>query len=433
MQKSGSPKGAEWVRTLLYGVAAFFLARSHHLNWLDDILQERYALPLAPFRLLILLLFLAGAAVYAVRWARKSIRRLNPMLLCLAGLLGYLQLITLLYGGYNAYTLDFAAAFALSLLLDMGLQCEKKSVLRGMAGALELWVYMNLAALLLWPKGAVWIFSAKDFRPQWLLGSHIFYYRTLLPALGLCIVRDQALHGRWTARTYLMLAVCTATVALQGGGTAMLGYMLFAGMLLWCNRRALPRWMSPMPALAASAALLAGILCFNVQQYFAFLIEGILHKSLTLTNRIYIWPKVLEVIRNYPVTGIGYTPLAYTRSFLNNGDHTHNQLLELLMRGGVIALGLYIGMVYLAGREALAHRRSAAVKTAALLLSAFILMGTAEIFQHEALYYPMFMLVFRGRELSEGAQRQPAITVFARVKRDCGRIFTGETDTNEKN
>lgn len=432
MQKSGSSRGAEGVRVLLYGVAAFFLARSHHLNWLDDILQERCALPLAPFRVLLMLLSLAGAGVYAVRWARRRVKRLNPMLLCLAALMGYLQLITLLYGGYNAYTLDFAAALALSLLLDMGLQCEKKSALRGVAGALELWVYMNLAALLLWPKGAVWIFSAKDFRPQWLLGSHIFYYRTLLPALGLCIVRDQVLHGRWTARTYLMLMVCTATVALQGGGTAMLGYMLFAGMLLWCNRRALPRWMSPLPALAASAALLIGMLCFHVQQYFAFLIEGILHKSLTLTNRIYIWPSVLEVIKNYPVTGIGYTPLAYTRSFLNNGDHSHNQVLELLMRGGVIALGLYIGMVYLAWREALAYRRSAAVKTAALLLSAFILMGTAEIFQHEALYYPLFMLVFRGRELSAGAPRQPEITAFERVKRDGRRIFIRETDTNEK-
>lgn len=421
-----------WARTLLYGAAAFLLARSHHLNWLDDVLRERYALPAAPFRLLLTLISLAVLCVYAVRWARRRVRRFNPTLCCLTALLGYLQGVTWLYGGYNAYTLDFIAAFALALMVDMGLQCEKKSALCGLAGALEIWTYANLAARLLWPQGAVWIFSAKDFRPQWLLGSHIFYYRTLLPALGLCIVRDQALRGRWTARSWGMLAACTATTALQGGGTAMLGFMLFTGMLLWCSRRALPRYLTPLPALGLSAALLVGMLCFNVQQHFAFLIEGVLHKNLTLTNRVYIWPSALEAVKNYPVTGIGYTPLGYTRSFLNGGDHTHNQLLELLLRGGLIALGLYTGMTALVTRKAWRCRRSAAVKTAALLLSSFVLMGTAEIFQHEALYYPLFILLSNARELGADAPRQVPMTVWERARRDCKRVFSGKRVADEK-
>lgn len=38
-----------WARTLLYGAAAFLLARSHHLNWLDDVLRNGMRCPRPPF------------------------------------------------------------------------------------------------------------------------------------------------------------------------------------------------------------------------------------------------------------------------------------------------------------------------------------------------------------------------------------------------
>ncbi|MFR3202482.1 MAG: O-antigen ligase family protein [[Clostridium] leptum] len=47
------------------------------------------------------------------------------------------------------------------------------------------------------------------------------------------------------------------------------------------------------------------IVIFRMQNLFAFLIEDILHKNLTLTGRTVIWDRTLELIGEKPILGHG--------------------------------------------------------------------------------------------------------------------------------
>ena len=84
-----------------------------------------------------------------------------------------------------------------------------------------------------------------------------------------------------------------------------------------------------------------------MQNLFAFLIEDILHKNLTLTGRTVIWDRTLELIGEKPILGHGVPfyedrklQYAIETKWINKaaGLHAHDRFLETLYRGGNCAV-----------------------------------------------------------------------------------------------
>lgn len=374
-------------------------------------------------RILLWALCALVAFIYLWRLIRGGLRKKSPALWCLLALHGVLIAMTLIYRGATGYWLNWAAGLALCLLLDMGLQRERGATLEAFSLALLTWLLANLPVRILIPWGLNGPDSNPLFVPEWVIGNRVIYYRLAFPALAFEMIRAQREEGRYTLRTLLVFAVVTATVALQRGGTALLGYALLLGMLAFFGRRALPRYALPITMLGVSVLLFVGLHFFRIQELFAVLIQRILHKDMTLTYRSDVWTEAVDVIRRYPITGVGYLPLSYMRELFHSTpetplNHTHNQVLELLFHGGLLALLPFIGMTAWGSREALRHRRSPAVKTAAILLMVFLFMGTVDIFHTDPLYYPLFILLGRADCLAGEDDALPRISFFARVRRD---------------
>lgn len=374
-------------------------------------------------RILLWALCALVAFIYLWRLIRGGLRKKSPALWCLLALHGVLIAMTLIYRGATGYWLNWAAGLALCLLLDMGLQRERGATLEAFSLALLTWLLANLPVRILIPWGLNGPDSNPLFVPEWVIGNRVIYYRLAFPALAFEMIRAQREEGRYTLRTLLVFAVVTATVALQRGGTALLGYALLLGMLAFFGRRALPRYALPITMLGVSVLLFVGLHFFRIQELFAVLIQRILHKDMTLTYRSDVWTEAVDVIRRYPITGVGYLPLSYMRELFHSTpetplNHTHNQVLELLFHGGLLALLPFIGMTTWGSREALRHRRSPAVKTAAILLMVFLFMGTVDIFHTDPLYYPLFILLGRADCLAGEDDALPRISFFARVRRD---------------
>lgn len=376
--------------------------------------------------------------LYLYRWAAGQIRRVQPMLLCLLGLHAVLLLITLFYGGKSGYWLHWVCALCLMLALDMGLQREKGSVLEGFSLAFLLWLALNVPARLIWPQGLnaaqanlVWYIEPVEnaealFVPEWLIGNRVFYYRLAFPCLALEMIRAQVKDGRYTLRTVLAFALVVFAVITQRGGTALMGFAAMLCMLLFFNRRALPRYANPAVMTGLSILLFIGLQYLHIQETLGGALLARLGKDSDLTFRTQIWSKTLEIIRGYPLTGVGLLPVSYMRelfgsTFVQPLNHTHNQILELWLHGGLLALLPYGGMVYLATRETLRHRRSAAVKTAAILLMTFLFMGTVDMFHNEPVFYPMFMLLAHAGTLAEDGRKLPRISLAERIRRDIKR------------
>ena len=404
----------------LYAVVVFFLVKSHdasqvefYVAWLHG---QEVGFPWA--HAVLYALYAPIYLIYLYRFATGRIRRSQEMMVVLLTLFGLLGFTTLIYHGASGYWPDWLAGLALIMIVDMGLQCERESTLTAFSLALGIWIFLNAAAYLAFPQGIDRLTRWRLFKTPWVLNSRVYYYRYVIPCLGFELLRAHTTRGRWPALTYGIWALALLNLALERGGTAILGFLLLVMLLLYCHRRALPRYITPLTMLALSAVIFIAIYYFNIQQSFAWLLENVFHREAArFDNRTQIWEAAVGIIRRYPLTGIGWVPVAYAKELLTE-PHTHNQLLEVLLHGGILALIPYVGMVGLATREALRHRRFEAAKIASFLLIVFLFMGVADIYQNDPIYYPLFFLVYRCDCLSQGDTPLPRISLAERVRRD---------------
>lgn len=402
-------------RAGVYAVLSFLAIRPFLLRNADEQLASLLGCAVFPlFEVLVYAAFALVLLCYGFRFAAGEIKRKNPTFLCILGLFAWLQAVTMLYDGASGFYLAWHSGFSLMMMLDMGLQRERKSVIRGLTAALEVWVYVNIASLAAFPGGMI---TTDILSPGWILGSRAEYYRVVFPALAFALIRFHV-GAAGKTRTAALVFACVLTVALQRGGTGLIGFAMLLCLSAWCMRRALPRYVTPLMFTLTALAAFIGIQFFNVHYAFEWLISGVLGKSMTLSNRTDIWQKVMDIVFKNPVTGVGLLPLAYMASLLGGYNHTHNQLLEIMLHGGFTGIALYLGAVYFASREAVAYRRSAAVKTAAILLSVFAFIGVNEMFHNEPIYYALFVLLSRADCLYEDCRPLPRISLKKRILRD---------------
>lgn len=108
------------------------------------------------------------------------------------------------------------------------------------------------------------------------------------------------------------------------------------------------------------------IVVFRVQNLFAFIIEDVMHKTLTLTHRTLIWDEVLPKIFRHPMIGYGIqkdTNL-FTIHYMENNAlrtstfSTHNELLRILYEQGLLSLIILIGILLICWVTSHSFRRN---------------------------------------------------------------------------
>ena len=156
-------------------------------------------------------------------------------------------------------------------------------------------------------------------------------WRTVLPLLGLAIVTLVATDSR----TAMIAAVATAVLLVLRRLPA--GWVLFAVLTM------------AILALLAGLAVSFGLVEADLDTLLAGASRaGTAEGIYTLTGRTHVWAFVVEKIRESPLAGYGY---GCTRFVLTgDGDlavyHAHNQLLNILLGGGLVG-GLLVAAMLL--------------------------------------------------------------------------------------
>lgn len=102
------------------------------------------------------------------------------------------------------------------------------------------------------------------------------------------------------------------------------------------------------------------VVILRVQNIFSFLIEDILHRSLSLSGRTYIWDEAIRLIKLNPILGYGrgetanYFAVEYYMSNLSlkQGVYSaHNAFLQTCYEFGIIPIILMLGLLYYYTRQ----------------------------------------------------------------------------------
>lgn len=124
---------------------------------------------------------------------------------------------------------------------------------------------------------------------------------------------------------------------------------------------------------------------------FTSLIEGTLQKSITLSGRTNIWERAIFRILVSPIIGYGNESVEMSTAKLGI-NHTHNFILEILYRGGIIGLLLFMITLFACGKKSLEAKKSILYSFFCVSLMIFFVSVSVEFAFYRHIYVVLLVM-----------------------------------------
>ena len=238
-------------------------------------------------------------------------------------------------GDVSVLAIRLLPCIASALIVAALAKDYSKNLLQAMFLASVFYVLCNFVFLLQRPD--LIGFSTTD---SLFFGYRNSTFRVVIPAATCSLLLDAA-DGKWiSVRTATVYALGLCELLVGYSATAAFAYVVFGAAVLLVRPRAIRRYVNGLVPLLVGAGAFFAIVIFRMQDRFAFLIEGILGRSITFTDRTYIWDQAMNLLHgNHLLVGYG-------GSYLANGvnvsgklfQHAHNEILNIMLLGGLLSL-----------------------------------------------------------------------------------------------
>lgn len=181
-------------------------------------------------------------------------------------------------------------------------------------------------------------------------------------------------------RTLLLYFVGLAQTVLAFCATTLISLLVFGVGLLILKSRKLRHILNPILAVIIGLAGNISVVVFRIQLLFAPIIEGILHREVSLSSRTTIWEMTLNLISGkYLLLGRGvdgHNAIVIRETVINSA---HNELLNILLQSGLLGLLSYVvffGSVIL---KAIKNKNSSIIFVFAIFNITILIMGIAYV------------------------------------------------------
>lgn len=179
---------------------------------------------------------------------------------------------------------------------------------------------------------------------------------------------------KFTIFKILSLLLVFVNTILLASGTAMLGIVFtiisfFVGKLQ-------KKYINIASCMFIVFCLFLFVVIFRFQEVFAFIIEDILEKDLSLSNRTEIWDRAIELIKLKPIIGYGCTTFAKIIIDRN----AHNFYLQILLQTGFIGVMTYFIIFKEALKGFWRNRKEDIIMILIVSLSGYMLCSISEVY-----------------------------------------------------
>lgn len=198
--------------------------------------------------------------------------------------------------------------------------------------------------------------------------------------------------------------ICFISLIKAWAATCLAIYVLFLIIML-LDRNKIFKKIYPLKGFIINVCISVMVIFLHIQNLFEWLIVDILHKSLTLSGRIYVWASAISNIKDKP--WLGYGTVKGGRLSINYSDvlkrtyFSHNIFLEVLIQGGIIAMVCLVITYFFAEKEMKKYPNCPINSVVCLSIFSILLMQFSEF----ALYVPFanlpLILCFFYKELNE--------------------------------
>lgn len=167
-------------------------------------------------------------------------------------------------------------------------------------------------------------------------------------AVVLAEIERKELNAKLYKEIYLLLIIILSLYKAQSSNNLIAFSVMIVGILI-ANNKKIMQFINKIDYKLVYLFILGidyAIVVLNIQKKFTWLIQGILHKNLTLTNRTFIWEDALYKISQHPIWGHGIKQDYNVFQVLDKNQYNipivnlsaHNQFLQTAYEGGIVAL-----------------------------------------------------------------------------------------------
>ena len=303
---------------------------------------------------------MAAAGVVVLLYLCEMIRqrrRPSGVLLWLCGYLAFVTLSTVLHGkNYWAILNHVVTIVSFCMLLELSLRRSPMVAMDMLFYPLTVLILANFLLECVYPGG---VCTGGTYNYSYnLLGIDNLLAPLLIPYMFLTALRSTMLHGDLDWVSYCMLGVSALSLLLVWSATGLMGLAVALVFLLFFYQRRWQTLFNGATAMLSGVSLFFAVVLYRLQDVFAFLIEGVLHKGLSFTGRTEIWDTAIDNILRSPALGYGLAQSGKVyRLRKHKYYHAHNVFLEVLMEGGFCALLCFLMMLASAVKPLMIHRK----------------------------------------------------------------------------
>lgn len=290
-----------------------------------------------------------SAAIIVILYLRRHI--FSRFIVIFMMFLGVWVLSTIINGGQiGEIAGDLLTAVILSILVELAFQMNKEdSLLNTLYYLFGSYITLYFISVIT----GVGLFFADSVlkHKTYFFGPDNYSGFILLPALGVMLVTDFYLYQSLRKFTILCFVFVLSSEVYTWSVTALIAMILF-GILVIREKKSKrsTRVINVMNGVIITMLMLASIIFFNVQNFFASFLVNVLGKDPSLSSRTIIWDLALRRIYQAPLIGYGeMSSESVTEWLLIN--HTHNIYMELLFKGGVLLLIAFLVYLFYVGRK----------------------------------------------------------------------------------
>ena len=274
---------------------------------------------------------------------------------------------------------------------------REKELLRVMRYILTGYIVINIATYFLYPQGLYLseFVTRLDNKPNTFFGN-----RNAYKFYGLFLIVVSYLEGsldgiKRVADGKMLIAVFLAlTMEFLGESLTGLIMISFTAIYYFFGDRMLKiRKINPKVFFFATVGICAFLVMvisvgrymvisvgkytvFSMSKYIDFL-SFIFKGNTTFSNRIKIWSAAKDQILANPVLGVGTLSAANEYKRIA-AVHAHNQFLEIALRGGIIALTLYVWIIWIAFKKLASYRSYETVTFMSICIFVAMIMNMVE-------------------------------------------------------
>ena len=320
-----------------FKLSAFeFIPKLHIIDTLFDIAR------IASFAIIIVL-YLNG-------------RKLSRMLVCIILYQLALLFSTAMNDG-NYWKLAVNCGTVISFCMITELLVKKNSRLY-FKTVLDIYIplsLINLLVILMFPNGI----AKEDYYGNiyYLLDIRNGLPSLLIPLLIYAFVYSGISGRKFTGKVLFFTAVVSATILITWSATGVAGLVIFLLFVFFIYGK---KSAVLFDSLNLSVIYVAAFLCiivFRLQSAFSFIIEDLLHKSISFTGRTDIWDIAIMLIKRSPIIGYGVYEGHGLIFIRGQYYYAHNAVLEVLLQGGVLSLVFYLLIFVIAASVIYKYRR----------------------------------------------------------------------------